>query len=197
MIGLFGGRFDPVHRAHLLIARAAADSLNLEQVRWIVSGEAEHKSVIAKAADRLEMVRMALAEVNDPRMVIDDREIVAKAQGRSNYTADTLMSLREEFPEERFIWILGEDQLKNFKTWSRWQWLITQIAFAVYARTDAKSAAIAQELEAMGAQIHWIGKRLDSVSSTLVRQTIREHKPIDQLVSPSVAQYITRHHIYK
>ena len=197
MIGLFGGRFDPVHRAHLLIAQAAADSLNLKQVRWIVSGEAEHKSVIAKADDRLEMVRLALIEANDPRMVIDDREIVAKAHGKSNYSSDTLQSLQKEFPEKQFIWILGEDQLEHFKTWSRWQWLITQMALAVYTRQDAKSAAIAKELEAIGAQIHWITSRPDSVSSTLIRQAIREHKPIDQLVSPSVAQYIARHHLYQ
>jgi len=62
-LGLFGGRFDPVHRAHMAMARAAADALQLAEVRWIVSGSPEHKPAVASAVDRLAMTRLALRDM--------------------------------------------------------------------------------------------------------------------------------------
>jgi len=83
-LGLFGGRFDPVHRAHIAVAQAVANALNLDEVRWIVTGEPKHKSVIASPKDRLQMTKLALHELDDPRMVADDREIIAAKHGGSN-----------------------------------------------------------------------------------------------------------------
>ncbi len=94
-LGLFGGRFDPVHRAHIRIATAVADSLGLKEVRWIVTGDPEHKPVIASPKHRLAMTRLALKGLNDARMCVDDREIIAAAKGGSNYTADTVTGLKQ------------------------------------------------------------------------------------------------------
>lgn len=196
-IGLFGGRFDPIHRAHLAIAKTVADQLNLSEIRWIVSGAAEHKPVVAAAEDRLEMVRLALQAIHDPRMQADDREIRAKAAGGSNYTADTLIGLQQEFPGKAFIWILGEDQLQDFTTWSRWQWLITQMEFAVCGRPGSRGSQSAQALSQEGASIHWVDITPDSVSSTQIRQAIRMGKPINDLVPTPVADYISLHHLYQ
>lgn len=196
-IGLFGGRFDPVHRAHLAIANVVADQLNLGEIRWIVSGEAEHKSVIAPAADRLELVRLAVDTMRDPRMVVDDREIRAKAAGGSNYTADTLKSLQQEFPAKKFIWILGEDQLQDFKTWSRWQWLVTQMEFAVCGRPGSKGSDAARELSTHGAKIQWVEIAPDTVSSTQIRQAVAGGESIADLVPTPVADYILKHRLYQ
>ena len=106
-LGLFGGRFDPVHRAHIAIAQAVADNLGLDEVRWIVTGAPAHKPAIASAEDRLQMTRLALHELGDPRMVVDDREIIAAKNGGSNYTADTIQTLHRECPGRKLIWILG------------------------------------------------------------------------------------------
>ena len=196
-MGLFGGRFDPVHRAHLALAKAVADQLELSEIRWIVSGEAEHKAVAAPASDRLEMVRLAVAAMNDPRMIIDDREIKAKAAGKSNYTADTLMGLQQEFPEKKFIWILGEDQLQDFTTWSRWQWLTTQMEFAVCGRPGSQGSRAAQALKQQGATIHWVGTTPDNVSSTQIREAIAAGRPIADFAPAPVADYILSHHLYR
>lgn len=196
-IGLFGGRFDPVHRAHLAIAKAVADQLNLTEIRWIVSGEAEHKAVAAPASDRAEMVRLALAAMHDSRMHSDDREIKAKAAGQSNYTADTLMGLQQEFPAKKFIWILGEDQLQDFTSWSRWQWLITQMEFAVCGRPGAQGSPAAQALQQQGAMVYWIETTPDHVSSTQIREAIAAGQPIADLVPAPVADYILKHHLYR
>ena len=196
-IGLFGGRFDPVHRAHIAIARQVADTLNLSQVRWIVSGKAEHKTEAASAQHRYEMVRLAIASMNDPRMLADDREIQAKAKGKSNFTADTLIQLQQDFPDQRFIWIMGEDQLQGFTTWSRWQWLATQMEFAVCARPNSHGHTMEQQLIKLGAKIHRIKIKPDTISSSEIRNLLSRHEKLTDQVPAAVTDYIDLHHLYR
>jgi len=195
-LGLFGGRFDPVHRAHLNIAKAVATALNLTEVRWVVTGDPEHKPVLASPEDRLAMVKLALTELNDPRMVVDDREILAAAAGGSNYTADTVAGLQHEMPGRRLIWILGEDQLQHFTSWSRWEWLIHQVELAVCARPGAESSRVAKTIEEARGKIHWIKIEPDTVSSTEIRNAIQAGTLADGLVPYTVADYISTNFLY-
>jgi len=196
-LGLFGGRFDPVHRAHIAIAQAVADELNLEEVRWIVTGAPTHKSAIASADDRLTMTKLALHELGDPRMVVDDREIIAAENGGSNYTADTVLTLQKEYPGRKLIWILGEDQLQHFFSWSRWQWLIHQVDLAVCARPDAKGSPVAKLLAESGGKVHWVHHEPDTVSSTEIRTAIQAGVLKADLTSVKVSDYIAAKSLYQ
>ena len=195
-LGLFGGRFDPVHRAHIAIAQAVADNLGLDEVRWIVTGAPAHKPAIASAEDRLQMTRLALHELGDPRMVADNREIIAVKNGGSNYTADTILTLQRECPGRKLIWILGEDQLQNFLTWSRWQWLIHQIDLAVCARPNTISKSVSEVLLNEGAEITWVPVAPDEVSSTSIRDRIRLGSALDGLLPRSVIEYRSASGLY-
>jgi len=195
-LGLFGGRFDPVHRAHIAIAQAVADNLGLDEVRWIVTGAPAHKPAVASAEDRLQMTRLALHELGDPRMVVDDREIIAAKNGGSNYTADTVLSLQQEYPGRKLIWILGEDQLQNFLTWSRWQWLIHQVDLTVCARPNTISKSVSEVLLSEGAKITWVPVAPDEVSSTSIRERIRLGSALDGLLPRSVIEYISESGLY-
>lgn len=179
------------------MAQAVADALGLKEVRWIVTGDPEHKPVLASAEHRLQMVKAALAELNDSRMQADDREIIAAAAAQSNFTADTVAGLMQEFPRASFIWILGEDQLEHFTTWSRWQWLVKNIPFAVCARPGAQSAATLEKIQAEGGRLDWISVLPDAVSSTEIRQQIRAGRLQAGLVPESVARYIAEHQLYQ
>ena len=196
-LGLFGGRFDPVHRAHIAIAQAVANELKLDEVRWIVTGAPAHKPAIASAEDRLTMTKLALHELGDPRMVADDREIIAAKNGGSNYTADTVLSLQQDYPGRKLIWILGEDQLQNFLTWSRWQWLIHQVGLAVCARPNTISKSVSEVLLNEGAEITWVPVAPDTVSSTSIRDRIRLGGALDGLLPRSVIEYISASGLYK
>ena len=196
-LGLFGGRFDPVHRAHIAIAQAVADNLNLDEVHWIVTGDPAHKPAVASAEDRLQMTRLALNELADPRMVADDREIIAAKHGGSNYTADTVLSLQLDYPGRKLIWILGEDQLQNFLTWSRWQWLIQQVDLAVCARPNTISKSVSEVLLSEGADITWVQVAPDAVSSTSIRERIRLGSAVDGQLPRSVIEYISARGLYK
>jgi len=196
-LGLFGGRFDPVHRAHIAIAQAVADELNLDEVRWIVTGSPVHKPAVAPTHHRLNMVELALHDLGDIRMAVDAREISAASEGKNNYSADTIASIQIEFPERKIIWILGEDQLEHFQTWSRWPWIIERVTLAVCGRPHSDSQAISRVLRDLGADIRWIALSPDKVSSTLIRNQIRSGISDTDLLPSSVYNYISENKLYK
>lgn len=195
-IGLFGGRFDPVHRAHLTIAQAAADQLHLEQVRWIVTGNPVHKPAVASAQHRLAMTRCALDALNDARMILDDREVRAASAGARNYTADTVATLQHEFPDAALILILGEDQLASFHTWSRWEWLLEQVTLAVCVRPNAQSQSIADRIAQRGGKLQWFRITPDAMSSTRIREALAHRQPTEGLLPEAVSRYIRDHRLY-
>jgi nicotinate-nucleotide adenylyltransferase len=143
------------------------------------------------------MTKLALQELEDPRMVADDREIIATKNGDSNYTADTVLSLQLDYPGRKLIWILGEDQLQNFLTWSRWQWLIHQVDLAVCARPNTIGKSVSEVLLNEGAEITWVQLAPDEVSSTSIRDRIRLGSAVDGLVPRSVIKYISAHGLFR
>lgn len=197
-LGLFGGRFDPVHRAHAAMAQAAAEQLCLPEIRWIVSGRAVHKTTVASAADRLAMTRLALSDLGDARMVVDDREVVAGQKGEETPSYKTVQSFQSEFPGRPLIWILGEDQLLSFTRWQQWRWLLAQITIAVCRRPEpVQGDSQARELLMQaGAKIRTVAFPADTVSSTEIRSRVAQGLPIALAVSPSVARYIQSHQVY-
>lgn len=173
-----------------------ADTLGISQIRWVVTGDPEHKPVIASPEHRFEMVRLALEELHDPRMAADDREIRAANAGLSNFTADTIAGLQKECPDKEFVLIVGEDQLQHFMTWSRWEWLVKEVTLAVCARPGAQGSKAAKGIENAGGKIHRIKFETDPVSSTEVRNRIQSGTLIPGLIPIAVADYIATHFLY-
>lgn len=195
-LGLFGGRFDPVHRAHAAIAQAAADQLGLQEVRWLVTGQPVHKAASASADHRLAMTRLALEALQDPRMVLDDREVRAARQGKESASYTTVASFQAQYPGRPLVWILGEDQLASFTHWRQWQWLVQSLTLAVCRRPGATATASEQALLAAGARLCPIVLPPDTVSSTDIRQCVHDGRPLGEAVCPAVARYIHDHQIY-
>jgi nicotinate-nucleotide adenylyltransferase len=202
-LGLFGGRFDPVHRAHMAMAQAAADQLRLLEVRWLVTAAPVHKPAVASPDQRLEMVRLALDELEDTRMVADEREITLAQGGNANPTWVTIESVLRDFPGRPLVWVMGEDQLQAFTAWHRWEWLLQNMALAVCARPQAvggtssspnRQATLAAAPP--GARILPVAFEADAVSSSQVREAIQRGLPIDGLVPQAVANFLATHSVY-
>ena len=203
-IGLFGGVFDPVHRAHIKMARMAADQLRLDSVRWIPVGNPVHKEIDTPAKHRLNMLKIALNNLKDERMVIDQREL-CNSISKPSYTYETIKSLMEDFPKKRFFWILGEDQLLKFKSWKNWKWLLRNLVLVLCRRPKSnirkkKSFTYLSEmiksLEEYGGRIRLLDVSSDNVSSSFIRDFIRNRQDPFDMLDKEVYEYAKKNNLY-
>lgn len=115
-LGIFGGTFDPVHYGHLRTAFEMLQALRFEEVRFVPCGDPPHRgTTFASAEQRLRMVEAAIS--NQDGFSVDEREI---RRGGPSYSIDTLLSLREEFPDRPLGLIVGMDAFLGLPGWHRW-----------------------------------------------------------------------------
>lgn len=189
-IGIFGGSFDPVHNAHLALARLALAELQLDELRWVPVGEPWQKSRRITSAPRREaMVRLAIE--GEPRFVLDRTEL---ERSGPSYTLDTVRSLQAAQPGAQWFLVIGQDQYAGFHTWHGWEELLSRVTIAVANRPDASPLANPQVRAVAHEAVHL---PMMDVSSTDIRERLRHAMPIDDLVPPSVARYIDQHHLYQ
>jgi nicotinate-nucleotide adenylyltransferase len=136
-IGLLGGSFNPAHRGHRHISRAALRVLGLDEVWWLVSPGNPFKEG-AKDMAPFE-ARFAAAERLARRAPIRASDF--ESQEGTRFTVDTVRRLKQRHPEHRFIWLLGSDTLPNFHKWRDWRGLARQVPIAVIRRPGYDSAA--------------------------------------------------------
>jgi nicotinate-nucleotide adenylyltransferase len=193
-IGMFGGAFDPPHIAHVALAQAAVEQLQLDELRVFPTGNAWHKANAASAAEhRLAMARIAFAAT--PRAVVDPREI---QRAGPTYTIDTLRELRNEHPAAQLFLVMGEDQAVSLTRWREWRAVLQLATLCVAARPDAKAHAD-QLPEGMPAEAQCRVLHLPQMpeSATEVRARVAGRQAIGHLVPPGIASYIDSHHLYE
>lgn len=189
-IGVFGGSFDPVHNAHLALARTALDTLRLHHVLWIPAGQPWQKARgMTDAVHREAMVRLAID--GEPRFVLDRREI--ERQGPS-YTLDTVRELQAEHPGAQLFLLIGQDQYAGLHTWANWRELLQRVVLAVANRPGAMPAVDPEVLR----QPHQVVPlpMLD-IAATDIRARVAGGRDITHLVPAPVARYIDQQGLYR
>jgi nicotinate-nucleotide adenylyltransferase len=202
-VGMFGGAFDPPHRAHRTLAETALTQLGLDVLHILPTGQAWHKArVLTPAEHRLAMCRLAFGDL--PRTRIDRREILRDGP---SYTADTLRELADEYPGAELFLVLGADQLLVFKRWVRWSEVLDLATLAVANRAEEIGADAPREhaqetdLSAVDLPFRRLDMPLENISATAVRAHVGQ--PVDRgnsltvLVPEAVASYISLHHLYQ
>jgi len=181
-IGVLGGTFDPVHNAHLAVARAALEHLGLDKLLFIPTGRTRYRSAaIASGADRVAMLRLALA--GEPRFEIDERELQVQASG---YTVDTLKALRRELGDAELHLVIGADQYEKLDTWHRPDELRRLARISVLARPGFE----------LDGEAKLIPMAPIPVSASEVRARARRGDDLRGLVPDAVANYIARRRLY-
>lgn len=210
MIGILGGTFDPIHFGHLRTALEVAESLALEQLRFLPSGQPPHReSPHARAEQRLAMVQAAIA--GETRFVADDREI--RREGPS-FMVDSLRSLRQELGDKVSLGlIVGLDAFAALDTWHEWRRLIELAHLVVMTRPgwslqDIRTPALeelvqghnTQEVQdchaAAAGRVIFCPVTQLNISSTDIRRQLEAGKDVRYLLPDTVLALIKQQHIY-
>jgi len=185
-IGLLGGSFDPVHHGHLIAGRVAAESLGLDELRFVPAREQPFKlgRHVAPPADRVAMLELAIA--GTPGFTIERIEL--ERPGPS-YTVDTLLALRAREPEARLTLLLGADAAAELDAWHRAAELPRLARIAMFTRPGTPvpvSPLIAAAVTVPAVEI----------SATEIRRRVRTGRPIRYWVPDAVAEYVALHRLY-
>ena len=135
-IGLLGGSFNPAHEGHLHASDLALKTLGLDYVWWLVSPQNPLKPERGMA-DFAARLAGAKAFARNPRIVVTGIE----AELGTRYTIDTLHTLERRFPQLRFVWLMGSDNLVQFPRWRNWRAIFAAVPIAVIARPGSALAA--------------------------------------------------------
>lgn len=195
-IGLMGGSFNPIHRAHVNLAREALSGGHADEVIFLPTGNPPHKHEgLADKEDRYEMTRLAIAGEKNMRVsrVEIDRE-------GTIYTVDTVSLLRAQMPGCTFSYLIGADTLFQLDTWRRIDELITLCDFLVCMRPgedEAASRELANNWRRRGAKIAFMNAARMDISSTEVRRRIAQGEDTGDLLPPAVEDYIRRRGLYR
>jgi nicotinate-nucleotide adenylyltransferase len=179
---IFGGTFDPIHNAHLIVAREAADAFALDRVLFIPAANPPLKEAGASYEDRYKMVELACE--GEPRFVPSRLE---EGQGKS-YSIHTIERVKGMNGDVFFI--IGSDAFAEIQSWHRWREVIAAVEFIVVARPGHRYSAPA------GARVHRLETVALPVSSSEIRQKLARGERPEELPS-AVTNYIRSRGLYR
>ena len=194
---IFGGSFDPPHRAHVELPEAVRVALGADVILYLPAGRAPHKLDKQQTAGvhRLAMLRLALADAiaADTAVVLDDEIRRVEEDGRPSYTVDTLEDLATRVaPGAEMRLLIGTDQVEIFESWKDWQRVIELAEPVVMVRPPETVADVPAD---------WRGRVVEvpalDVSSTEVRGRVAAGVSVVEMVGERVAAYLSGHSLYQ
>lgn len=137
-IGLLGGSFNPAHEGHLYISQQALEILGLDEIWWLVSPQNPLKSVRGMQSFEERFASAEAVTKNEPKIIISNFE----QQNANNLTYQTIAALHKRHPDDKFVWLMGADNLVIFDKWQNWQEIFHLIPIAVFDRGNFRDDAL-------------------------------------------------------
>jgi len=190
-IGLYFGTFNPIHVGHLIIANFMVEHSDLDEVWMIVTPHNPHKKkkTLLEDMHRLAMVRIALEDY--PKLKASNIEF---GLPQPSYTVNTLAHLEEKYPDPQFCLIMGEDNLKSFHKWKNYEVILQGYQLYVYPRVSEGEV----EHQFQGhPHIHRTQAPIIQLSSTFIRNAIKEGKNVRPMLPQNVWEYLDEMNFYK
>ncbi len=196
-VGIMGGTFNPIHNGHLLLAEAAREFLNLDEVVFIPSGNSYMKnaSSILEGDVRARMVELAIrgnSYYNLSRMELERKG--------PTYTCDTLAQLRSQYPDNEFYFIAGADTLLTLESWKNPDLVLKNCIIAVAVRGMGMEGQLREKAmwltNKYRADIRLLPVRYVDISSSEIRQRCKEGHSIRYMVPESVFAYIIQNNLF-
>lgn len=188
-IGLFFGSFNPIHVGHMVLANYMAAFTDIEQVWFVVSphNPLKEKSSLLDQNQRLHMVNLAIGDHQKLRS-----SNIELGLSQPSYTVNTLAHLKEKYPKHTFSLIMGEDNLESLHKWKNYEEILKNHKIYVYPRQGANSETLKNNHNVILTNAPIIG-----ISSTMIRESIKDKKDVSFFVPPAVWQYIDEMSFYK
>lgn len=188
-LGLFGGRFDPVHIGHLLAAQEAFEALELDELWFIPAKLPPHKPAVASTEDRLQM--LVLATLSNPAFVVQRLELDRPGP---SYTFDTVCEIQKLRPHDKLFFIAGADAVLGLPTWHRADELSRSVNIVALARPGYTTDDLAPPFRE---RVQTLKTRLCDVSSTEIRRRLSRSRSVRYLVPDLVETYLDRTALYR
>ncbi|MDO5133551.1 MAG: nicotinate-nucleotide adenylyltransferase [Eubacteriales bacterium] len=200
-VGILGGTFDPIHTAHLILAEAAYDTFSLEEVLLMPSGHSylkdDRPQKVLPPQIRYEMVCEAAAE--NPHFTASDFEL---RRPGNTYTCDTLRELKALHPDTHYFFIVGADSVRSILTWKNPEEIFQSCTLLAALREDGvPTEEFLRESDRLrrdyGADLHMLEIPAIGISSTDIRNRVKNGRTIHYLVPDRVERYIMEKGIYR
>lgn len=179
-IGLLGGSFNPVHTGHIALAKHMLAAASLDEVWFVVSPQNPFK----KSADLLlEKIRYEMTDIalrSEEHLVASDYEFRLE---RPSYTWNSLQWLKIDYPQHEFVLIMGADNWLGFDKWSHSDKILDNYRILVHSRDDIRIDNVPDNVRVVNAEPC-------NISSTMIRQRVREHQSITGLVPESIEDMV-------
>jgi nicotinate-nucleotide adenylyltransferase len=181
-IGIYGGTFDPVHNAHLILAREAIELLDLEKVIFVPAAVSPFKAAPAASGEsRLSMTKAAIEGEN--RFVVNDCEL---RRGPPSYTIDTVKEIRQREIDAKIYYLIGGDNAAGLPRWHRFNELEKLVQFVVLERAGSSTDY----------PFTTVRRRLD-ICATEIRNRVALGRSIRYFVPASVEEIIRQGNLYR
>ena len=198
-IGLFFGTFNPIHHGHLMMANYLVNNTDIDKLFFVVSPNSPFKDTqrqLVSFEQRCKMIDLSI--VNNKKMMVS--KIESELDTPMTYTYNALIALKEQYKNDEFVLIIGADNLLTLHSWYRIADILQMIDIIVIPRNDIDCISCADEIYREYPNVKNIciagGCPYCSLSSTFVREQIKDNKDIGYYVTDAVQQYIVKHNLY-
>jgi len=183
-IGIFGGSFNPIHMGHIKMANLAIKKLDLDRLYIVPLGIPSHRGSnnLVSGYDRMNMIKLICLKYK--KFYPCDYEINSK---EVSYTYDTLLKIIEKHPNSPIYEIIGEDSAEYLTSWKNYEEMIHLCKFVFFKRKGYSSNADG---------LLTIEAPLFNISSTLIREKIKNNESLENYLTPEVEKYIKKNKLY-
>lgn len=196
-IGIMGGTFDPIHLAHIEMARCAREQKGLDKILFMPSKIPPHKRdrQILPEELRGEMVQLAIE--GEKGFAYSDFELKRE---EVTYTAKTLELLKAQYPEESFYFIMGGDSLFQFENWYMPEQILQYAVILAVSRDGVLQQNMEKKASELSARFHGeiqvLSMQEMDISSSMIREKIFRGESVQAYLPPSVYDFIRKNHLY-
>ncbi|MDU4378226.1 MAG: nicotinate (nicotinamide) nucleotide adenylyltransferase [Anaerococcus vaginalis] len=194
-IGLFGGTFDPIHIGHMILMENVINNLDLDKIYVLPNSNPPHKLENKKTALNLRLKMVNEAIKDNPKLEINDYDY---RDNEIHYTFDTINYFKKSYPNDEIFFIMGEDSFLDIEKWRNYKEILKEnlIIFKRYSNKNFSLISKINQVRKYNKNIYLIDNIALDISSTLIRNLVKENKSIRYLVNDEVINIIKEEKLY-